>query len=108
MITMPCRSLPKTSHNFTVSRAREGCVVSERRPSTARHRPFVWTPERERALDLLVTGRMTATAIAREIGISRRTLFTWSRHPDIVARAERIVEAFREESLRDAIARGIR
>jgi hypothetical protein len=68
-------------------------------------RPFAWTPARTTALRLLVEDRLTDEAIAREVGVCRRTLGYWKAHPDFIAAAERIVDAYAAELRRDAVRR---
>jgi hypothetical protein len=77
-------------------------------PTTTRTRPFVWTPQREWALELLVEDRLTDQQIASQIGVSRRTIGYWKAHPDFIARVEKVVEANRRQLVREAIARAIR
>ena len=57
------------------------------------------------ALRLLVEDRMTDEAIARQVGVCRRTLGYWKTHPDFIAAAERMVAAYAAELRRDAIRR---
>jgi hypothetical protein len=70
-----------------------------------KNRPFVWTLARTTALDLLVEARLTDEAIARQVGVCRRTLGYWKTHPDFIAAAERMVAAYAAELGRDAIRR---
>ena len=68
-------------------------------------RPFVWTPARTTVLQLLVEDRLTDEAIARHVGVCRRTLGSWKTHPDFIAAAERMVAAYAAELRRDAVRR---
>ena len=68
-------------------------------------RPFVWTPARTTALQLLVEDRLTDEAIARQVGVCRRTLGYWKAHPDFVAAAQRLVDDYANELRRDALRR---
>ena len=54
-----------------------------------------WTPARKQALVLVFRGRQSMEAIARDVGISRRTLFNWRHHPVFVARFEAALQAYR-------------
>ncbi len=69
------------------------------------NRPFVWTTARQTALQLVVAGRLTDMAIARQVGVCRRTLGYWKAHPDFVAAAERLVDDYAKELLDDAMRR---
>ncbi len=80
-------TLPKMTHNWTVNR------------------PFVWTTARQTALQLVVEGRLTDIAIARQVGVCRRTLGYWKAHPDFVAAAEQLVDDYAKELRRDAVRR---
>lgn len=51
--------------------------------------------KRDRAALLLWEDRLTDEAIARSLGICRRTLAYWKRHPDVVARIAALGEAYR-------------
>src|SRR5690348_6051587 len=42
-------------------------------------RTFIWTPAKERALDLMLAGRLTQARIAEELGTTRRTVEGWVR-----------------------------
>jgi hypothetical protein len=68
-------------------------------------RPFDWTPARKTALRLLVEDRMTDEAIARQVGVCRRTLAYWKTHPDFIAAAERMIAAYAAELRRNAVQR---
>ena len=69
------------------------------------NRPFAWTPARETALQLLVEDRLTDEAIARQVGVCRRTLAYWKVHPDFVAAAQRMVDRYAAELRRDSLRR---
>ena len=45
-------------------------------------------PERERALDLLLSG-WSPPAIAKEVGVGRTTLWRWTQDPEFVAELQR-------------------
>ncbi len=79
--------MPKTIQNWT------------------KNRPFVWTPARQTALQLVVAGRLTDMTIARQVGVCRRTLGYWKAHPDFVAAAEQLVNDYAKELLDDAMRR---
>ena len=68
-------------------------------------RPFTWTPARTTAVRLLVEDRLTDEAIARQVGVCRRTLGYWKAHPDFVAAAQRLVDDYAKELRRDALRR---
>ncbi len=69
------------------------------------NRPFVWTTARQTALQLVVEGRLTDIAIARQVVVCRRTLGYWKAHPDFVAAAEQLVDDYAKELLDDATRR---
>ena len=69
------------------------------------NRPFTWTPARKTALELLVEDRLTDAAIARQVGVCRRTLGYWKAHPDFVAAAQRLVNDYAAQLRRDAVRR---
>ena len=71
--------------------------------NATQHRPFTWTPARKTALELLVEDRLTDAAIARQVGVCRRTLGYWKAHPDFIAAAERMVAAYAAQLRRDAV-----
>lgn len=57
-------------------------------------RPFVWTPQKERALALLDAGRFRSQAtLAAHLGVTRRTAEGWCRRPAFKARLEALAEA---------------
>lgn len=47
---------------------------------------WAWTPARERAAELVAADELTDEAIAAAVGVSRRTLTYWKRHPEFRAR----------------------
>jgi hypothetical protein len=57
--------------------------------NATKNRPFAWTPAREAALALAIEDRLTDEAIARKVGVCRRTLGYWKAHPDFIAAAVR-------------------
>ena len=67
------------------------------------NRPFAWTPARKTALQLLMEDRLTDAAIARQVGVCRRTLGSWKTHPDFIAAAQRLVTAYAAQLRRDAL-----
>jgi hypothetical protein len=69
------------------------------------NRPFAWTPARRTALRLLVEDRLTDEAIAREVGVCRRTLGYWKTHPTFVAAAQRMVDEYAAALRRDLMRR---
>jgi hypothetical protein len=69
------------------------------------NRPFAWTPARKTALQLLVEDQLTDEAIARQVGVCRRTLGYWKAHPDFIAAADRLVEEYRAELRRESFRR---
>jgi hypothetical protein len=71
-------------------------------PNDTENRPFVWTPARETALQLLVEDQLTDEVIARQVGVCRRTLAYWKAHPDFAARARRMVDDYAAQLIRDA------
>ena len=71
--------------------------------NVTKNRPFAWTPARKTALKLLVEDRLTDEAIARQVGVCRRTLSYWKTHPDFAAAAERMVAAYAAQLRRNAV-----
>ena len=67
------------------------------------NRPFVWTPARKTALELLVEDRLIDEAIARQVGVCRRTLGYWKTHPDFIAAAQRLVADYAAQLRRNAL-----
>lgn len=51
--------------------------------------------QRDRAALLLWEDRLTDAAIARSLGICRRTLAYWKRRPEVIARIVALGEAYR-------------
>jgi hypothetical protein len=74
-------------------------------PNRTKSRPFVWTPQRELALQLLVEDRLTDEAIAQQVGVCRRTLGYWKTHPEFAAAAERRLQAYARQLRRELLAR---
>ena len=52
-------------------------------------RPEWWDKRRRRAFRLVVQGGLTGAEIAAELGVCRRTLGNWKRHPSFRAALER-------------------
>lgn len=63
-----------------------------------------WTKKRTRAAQLVAEDRLTDDEIAAELGISRRSLACWKKHPDFAARVAEIVESMRQAILAEGIA----
>jgi hypothetical protein len=60
---------------------------------------------KEKAAQLLATGRFTVGEIAEKCGgISERTLFNWQKQPKFLARVEAITKAYKENSLKRGLA----
>jgi transposase-like protein len=72
-------------------------------------KPFNWTEASEKAVALVAEGLKTDEAIAKEIGIVRRTLHTWRQHPDfrdkVKAHLKAVEEAFLEIGIANKINR---
>lgn len=49
-----------------------------------------WTEERERCLDFVIAGNSNV-AIAKELGVHRKTVENWKKHPTFLARLEEMV-----------------
>jgi hypothetical protein len=69
--------------------------------NATKKRPFAWTPARTTALQLLVEDQLTDEAIARQVGVCRRTLGYWKTHPDFGAAAQRLVADYAAQLRRD-------
>lgn len=67
-------------------------------------RPFVWSNQREDGARLVAEDRQTDAAIAASLGITKRQLERWKRHPDFQRRVREIVRAEREAILARGIA----
>jgi hypothetical protein len=67
-------------------------------------RNFNWTAQSERAAELIADGRLTNRKIMAQLGVSKPTLWRWSKHPEFIDRVNSIVDEIREEALRLGIA----
>ena len=56
---------------------------------------FPWTAKAEQAAGLVADDTVSDEQIAQTLGITKRTLERWKRHPDFAARVEEIVAAER-------------
>jgi hypothetical protein len=52
---------------------------------------FEWTRARARAALLLASGGLSAGTIAEHVGVSRRAVSAWRRHPEFAARVRGLV-----------------
>jgi predicted XRE-type DNA-binding protein len=66
---------------------------------------FIWTPEKERAIELIHQGAITQARIAEPLGTTRRTVEEWARRPAFRARLDALKVA-RAWKRRLARARG--
>ena len=69
---------------------------------------FAWTPRRRRALELVGNDELTDEAIARSLGICRRTLSTWKAAPPFQAELQRRCAAWEQELHRAVQVRWLR
>jgi hypothetical protein len=66
---------------------------------------FAWTPAKKRAIPLVAADELTDVQIAAAVGVSRRALATWKRHPDFAAAVGGAVGELQAAMLRLAIAK---
>ena len=59
--------------------------------------PFEWTPARREAATLVADDRLNDADIARQVGVSRRTLAYWKTNPVFAAAVVRHVDGYAEE-----------
>lgn len=65
---------------------------------------FVWTKRREKAAQLVAADEQTDEQIAAAVGITKRQLERWKRHPAFQARVAEHVQAWRERILAEGVA----
>jgi transposase-like protein len=51
-------------------------------------RTFIWTPAKERAVEMIQRGGITQARIATQLGTTRRTVEGWARRPAFRKRLE--------------------
>jgi hypothetical protein len=58
-------------------------------------KPFSWSPNSEKAAQLVAEDRLTNEKIAQTCGVTRRTLDNWKTHPEFAERVEQCLAEFR-------------
>lgn len=67
--------------------------------------PPVMTPDKLRAVELLAEGSTPIEQVAKQLGLNRRTLWTWRQEPAFLAALKAYEAELEQDSLRFAIAR---
>ncbi|WP_143206211.1 phBC6A51 family helix-turn-helix protein [Singulisphaera sp. GP187] len=65
---------------------------------------FKWSDERRTAALRLAEGNLTDAQIATEVGVCRRTIWSWKQIPEFSATIESHLEEFRQEVRRRGLA----
>lgn len=66
---------------------------------------FEWDARKHVAAQLLAEEKLSDEKVAKEVGISKRQLERWKKHPDFSARVQHLVAALAKAGARRAIAR---
>lgn len=61
---------------------------------------WVWSPRRRKAAKLIAEGELTLEEVARECGVSDRTIYRWKNVPDFDAYVRELEDAIREDAKR--------
>jgi ParB-like chromosome segregation protein Spo0J len=65
---------------------------------------FDWTQAALDAAQLLADGKLSQSAIAEQVGVSRSTIVRWSSNPDFASRVDSIVDDYRKVVRRRGLA----
>jgi AcrR family transcriptional regulator len=85
--------------------ARKGRNMPQESPQTP---SFEWSTVKETAALLVSEEELTLEEIAERVGVDRKTIYHWRKHPEFAAKVQALVEEFGNAIARKAISRRTR